>query len=353
MKLLILTQKVDENDAILGFFHGWIAEFAKHCESVIVICLQEGEHHLPKNVKVLSLGKENPRLYGFFQKFRYVLYFWKYIWQERKNYDAVFVHMNPEYIVVGGLAWRLLGKKIALWYTHKSVNLKLRIAEHLANIVFTAARESFHLFSKKVQVVGHGIDVGRYAGALTPTHTPPRIVSVGRITPIKHLEVMIEAVKALENSGIRTHFTLIGGPAVPDDKEYEKRLRALIQTLKLEDSISLVGPISHDSMPDEYRKYDVSINMASTGGIDKAVLESMASGLVVIVANEAFAHYFGKYADMFLCQASSEELAGRIRILLSSGNIDEIRHFLQESAQKNASIEGVISAIVRGMKDDI
>lgn len=37
MRLLIITQKVDENDAILGFFHGWIAEFAKHCEQLIFL----------------------------------------------------------------------------------------------------------------------------------------------------------------------------------------------------------------------------------------------------------------------------------------------------------------------------
>ncbi|MEK7538915.1 MAG: hypothetical protein AAB552_03680 [Patescibacteria group bacterium] len=58
MKLLILTQKVDQNDDILGFFHGWIREFAKHAEQVTVIALGVGEYDLPKNVRVFSLGKE-------------------------------------------------------------------------------------------------------------------------------------------------------------------------------------------------------------------------------------------------------------------------------------------------------
>ena len=58
MKILICTQKVDLNDDILGFFHSWIAEFAKQCEKVTVICLYKGEYDLPGNVKVLSLGKE-------------------------------------------------------------------------------------------------------------------------------------------------------------------------------------------------------------------------------------------------------------------------------------------------------
>jgi len=32
MKLLILTQKVDIDDDVLGFFHGWLEEFAKNVE---------------------------------------------------------------------------------------------------------------------------------------------------------------------------------------------------------------------------------------------------------------------------------------------------------------------------------
>ena len=62
MKLLIITQKVDINDPVLGFFHRWLEEFAKHYEFVTVICLEKGEHRLPENVKVLSLGKEKLKI---------------------------------------------------------------------------------------------------------------------------------------------------------------------------------------------------------------------------------------------------------------------------------------------------
>ncbi|MBU2219890.1 hypothetical protein KJ665_01980, partial [Patescibacteria group bacterium] len=58
MRLLILTQKIDFNDDILGFMHGWVVEFAKHFESIIVIALGVGEYKLPENVRILSLGKE-------------------------------------------------------------------------------------------------------------------------------------------------------------------------------------------------------------------------------------------------------------------------------------------------------
>ncbi|MCD5381655.1 MAG: hypothetical protein LR008_03730, partial [Candidatus Pacebacteria bacterium] len=107
MKLLIITQVLDTEHPILGFFHRWVEEFAKHCEQVHVICLQEGRHDLPDNVTVHSLGKEShqtggatlkrtegtgkvvPRVLSrLITKLTYILRFYKLIWQLRHEYDG-------------------------------------------------------------------------------------------------------------------------------------------------------------------------------------------------------------------------------------------------------------------------
>ncbi|VAW33214.1 hypothetical protein MNBD_CPR01-313, partial [hydrothermal vent metagenome] len=187
-KLLIVTQTIDENDPVLGFFVRWVEEFAKHAESVEVICLNLGKSDLPKNVRVHSLGKE--RVSGADNtgnieqaqstapsfarrcalRATYAIRFIRLVWRLRNNYDTVFVHMNPEYFVLAGKLWRLMRKRTALWYTHKSVDLKLRIAVLFANIVFTASPESFRLKSNKVHVVGHGIDLEHFT---QKTHNIP------------------------------------------------------------------------------------------------------------------------------------------------------------------------------------
>ena len=58
MKLLIITQKIDQNDDILGFFHRWVEEFAKNTEKVVVIAQFVGQYNLPENIEVFSMGKE-------------------------------------------------------------------------------------------------------------------------------------------------------------------------------------------------------------------------------------------------------------------------------------------------------
>src|SRR3989338_2530121 len=105
MRLLICTQAVDTEDPVLGFFHQWIEEFAKHAEKITVICLGEGTHRLPEHVSIWSLGKEPVQqdfmiYHKALRRVRYVVWFWRLAWRLRNEYDAVFVHMNQEYVLL-------------------------------------------------------------------------------------------------------------------------------------------------------------------------------------------------------------------------------------------------------------
>ena len=131
MKLLIVTQKIDKNDPILGFFHRWIEEFANHWESIEVICLYKGTYSLPENVKVHSLGKEKGE-----SRIKYIFNFYKNIFALRNKYDGVFVHMNQEYILLGGLLWRIFGKNIYMWRNHHSGSILTDIAAFFCKRVF-------------------------------------------------------------------------------------------------------------------------------------------------------------------------------------------------------------------------
>jgi glycosyltransferase involved in cell wall biosynthesis len=262
MKLLIVTQVVDSHDSDLGFFVRWIEEFAKHAERVEVICLKEGQHTLPANVHVHSLGKEKG-----VSRFGYVLHFYKYLWQLRHNYDAVFVHMNPEYVVLGGLWWRLTHKRVSLWYMHKSVNLKLRIAALLSNVILTGSKESFRLKSKKVQVTGHGIDTDFFS----PDASVKRgdwLLSVGRLMKSKRHDLVIR-VAVEKNKELR----------IAGEGPERANLEALARSLNAK--VTFLGPLSQAQLRDEYRAAALFIHTSETGSLDKVTLEALACGLPI------------------------------------------------------------------------
>lgn len=295
MKILILTQKVDINDDVLGFFHGWIREFAQNCEKVTVICLYKGEYDLPKNVKVLSLGKE--KLSNcYIAKLLYCFNFYKYIWQERKNYDNVFVHMNQIYVILGGLFWRAWNKKVSLWYTHKQVSLSLRIAEKLVDTIFTASRESFRLPTKKLKVMGHGIDTDIFKPAENKKPNDKfKILTVGRISPIKDVKTLVRAAGQLKIKNYELQ--IVGKAGTVEQEKYLQEVKDLVKELNIEDKVTFVGSVPNKEVLKYYQSADLFVNMAPTGGLDKAILEAMACGLPVIVANKTLKNdleIFGK-----------------------------------------------------------
>jgi len=335
INLLILTQKVDINDPILGFFHRWVEEFAKYCDKLTVICLQKGEYNLPQNVKVLSLGKESGE-----SKIKYLLNFYKYIWQERKNYDSVFVHMNPVYVLLGGFLWKVWGKRICLWYTHKTVDLKLKISEKFVDKIFTASKESCRLRPQKVEATGHGIDLEKFNGEHSKEEGSFRLISVGRISPIKNYETLIEAAKILKDKKFDFSLKIAGAPIFEKDKEYLLKLNNLLASYGLVDLVEFVGPVSYKKIEEFYREGDLFINLSDTGSIDKVVLEAMASGLKVLTSNEAFKDIL---RDEYFTVKNSQKIAEKIIELSKLETGDDLKNYVT----KNHNLENLISIIIK------
>jgi glycosyltransferase involved in cell wall biosynthesis len=287
MRILIVTQSVDINNPILGFFHAWVLEFSKHFESVTIICLEKGEYDLPENVKVLSLGKEKGK-----SKISYLLNFCKYIWQERNNYDVVFVHMNPIYVILGGLFWKFVGKRIGLWYVHKNIDTKLRLSAFIADYIFTASKESFRLESNKVHIVGHGIDTQKFRSV---EHVPAhRIVTVGRVSKTKNLIKIVQLLQVVRETDVRYTLTIIGDSVTPEDLKYKSDLLDVINQLGLGEVVYLIGSRTQSELAEILPSYDIFVNLSETGSMDKAVLEAAASGLKIVTNNIAFKSLFNE-----------------------------------------------------------
>ena len=277
MKLLIVTQTLDMNDPILGFFHRWVEEFAKRFETVTVIALNVGTYRLPAHVSVRTLGKE----LGMERTSR-VLRYLALLISLRREYTHVFAHMNPEYVIGGGPLWRLLGKKVGFWYVHGSVSWRLKFAAFFAHKVFTASKESCRIANSNVVVVGHGIDIDSFAPS-GEMH-PPSIISIGRFSPSKRLETVIGACAVLKKSFPNLKASLVGNAGAPEDEGYALRISELAKNA----GVVMLPPVPHAGIPAILQGADVFLNASTTGSLDKAVLEAMSMGIVPVTSNVAF-----------------------------------------------------------------
>lgn len=280
MKLLIITQVLDTEHPILGFFHGWVEEFAKHCESVLVICLQKGHCELPKNVRVLSLGKEEK-----VSRMQYLQRFFKYIREERDNYNNVFVHMNQVYVILGGLFWRVWKKHVSLWYAHGSVSASLRLAVLLSHSVYTSTPQGLRLHTKKKHIVGQGIDMRSFDFYEHRTGDELNLITVGRISPVKDLETLVDAVSVMHKHEAHCLFTVVGDAETSQQHSYKHEIIQRIKNREIEAFVTWQGSQPYKNISHIVGKADVFLHASRTGSLDKVVLEALAVGTLPVTCD--------------------------------------------------------------------
>ena len=340
MKILVVTQKVDRDDPILGFFHRWLEKLAEGAD-LFVIANQTGGHGLPENVKIYSLGKEHGkgRLARFF---RYQILLFKLLPQVQ----GVFFHMCPEYVLAAGFWPKLFRKKTLLWYTHGRVGRKLKFAEKFVDKIFTASPESFRLPSKKVVVTGHGIDTRHFKLLFRTPGAVLKLLAVGRIAPSKNLEFLIESLDILRKEASEREITLdiVGSPVIPADYEYQERIKALIKTKGLGAMVAFLGSKPYDEMPAVYAEHDILLHASETGSIDKVVIEAMAAGLLVVSTSEAFYDVLpNKYS---VREKNPAKMAEKIMVLKAARQDPMLR----EIVLKNHNLDKLLSLILNAFR---
>ncbi len=341
MRLLIVTQVLDEKDSVLGFFHRWVEEFAKNTEHIEVICLKEGKHSLPANVRVHSLGKERGRQ----SKISYILRVFQFSWRLRNSYDAVFVHMNPEYLVIAGWLWKLLRKRTGLWYTHGTVSLRLILGTLFANVVFTASEQSMRLHTKKKRVMGHGMDLSMFGVHRSPKDSL-RLVTVSRITPVKNIENIIDALVILRERGITATLSVLGDVTANESTEYLTKLRTHITCGGLADNVIFLGKRDQKGVEEELSRSHLFIHASATGSLDKAPLEALATGVPVVSVNAEIAN--GLIEGAIFASNNPEGLASAIEDAVRKRiwEKESIRMQARDYIAKNHSLPVLIRKIL-------
>jgi len=280
----------------MGFFHGWLLHLASHAHSLEVIANGVGEYSLPSHVHVHSLGKEGGR-----GRLRRYLQFYVYLLRILPRVDGVFVHMCPEYVVALYPCNIFLRKPVVMWYAHVAVSLVAKWAIGKVKKVLSPSGDSFVVPTEKLIATGHGIDTDLFAPKkkLTTPSTTLRILAVSRISPIKHIEVLLEALNILVHRRKVTNFhvTFAGAPASSQDEMYNARLKKREKEYHLSPFISWIGSVRHADTPELYQNADIFVRMQAGGGFGKTELEAMACGLPTVLCTPVYNKALAEFTD--------------------------------------------------------
>lgn len=316
MRVLMIVQLVDEHEWLRGFTVGWIRALAAHVDHLDVLTLEAGQADLPANVTVTSMGKERSH-----NRLRELAGFHRALLRWGRETDVIFSHMTPRYTWLAAPYAAAFHKPQMLWFTHRQVSLELRLALVASRWITTATDTSFPISSPKVHVMGHGIDTARYSPGDQPPDEPPLVMAVGRVSPIKHHHIVLDAAALLRDryGDPPVRFAVVGTTAAPGDEEYLQSLIRRRNELGFSaDYFKFLGAHAPDDLIALYRRAAIVTNLSPVGLFDKAALEAMLTARPVIVANPAFGGLLGEHRDALLVDGPDDVtgLADRIAALL-------------------------------------
>jgi len=153
--------------------------------------------------------------------------------------------------------------------------------------------------NQKITVIPPGVDTSRFypipedeaKGFIGLLPCDRMILFVGRIKPLKGIDVLIEAIGDLKQEGIFEHhpfcLAVIGGNPDTDANMLNsemKRLQTLREEYSLQDLITFLGQRSQDTLPYYYSAAEVLVVPSHYESFGMVALEAMACGTPVVVS---------------------------------------------------------------------
>jgi D-inositol-3-phosphate glycosyltransferase len=112
----------------------------------------------------------------------------------------------------------------------------------------------------------------------------PIVLFVGRIQPLKGLDVTLGAFELVHNQMPGARLVVVGGPSGPKGNEELRHLGAAIQERGLGSFVSMLPPVSHDRLVDFYRAADVLHVPSRSESFGLVAAEAQSCGLPVVAA---------------------------------------------------------------------
>jgi D-inositol-3-phosphate glycosyltransferase len=141
-----------------------------------------------------------------------------------------------------------------------------------------------------IEIVAPGVEHAFFApgdkrGARHALRIPsdiPVMLFVGRIQPLKGLDVAIRALAQLENSA--TRLIVVGGASGDEGETEVQRIDDLIDALGVRDRVQFVAPQAHHILSTFYRAADVVIVPSRSESFGLVALEAAACGIPVVAS---------------------------------------------------------------------
>ena len=220
---------------------------------------------------------------------------------KKEHIDIIHVH-GAHSLLAGLMLGKLFRKPVVatfhgfqrLWFKSArwkpELNLTLtypiyRMLIHRANAIVAQSQtlkkviaQLYGIDPKKIRVIPHAIDEERFKFVPAPS-AEPTVLFIGSLVRVQGVELLVKAVPTILEDFPQTKFIIVGsGPQ-------KEPLQRLIESLKLEKSVFLIGPIYNQTeLAKYYSSASVVVIPIKYGGyiLSLVALEAMSTGRPVV-----------------------------------------------------------------------
>ncbi len=164
--------------------------------------------------------------------------------------------------------------------------------------------------SVSINIIPNGVELDKFYPAQEKKESDMlRLLTVGRLSVTKRVDMLIDAVAKLHKDGCKLHMTIVGGGPM------EQQLKQTVRQSGLNGVVEFTGRINSEDIPHIYRQNDIFISASKLEGMSNAMLEAMASGLPIITTRCEGVEELITDNGLVVERSNAEEIAGAIQKL--------------------------------------
>lgn len=171
---------------------------------------------------------------------------------------------------------------------------------------------------------------------------------VGRIAPIKKIEVCLQAISILIGRGVQISLSVLG-PCAEKDLQYLGMLKSFVLENNLSPYVKFFDAVSPADLPNIYNSHEILVNLTETGSFDKTIVEAVSCGEVPLVSNQSLKILL---PGGCVINRKSDDIASAIQKMCQPQNRINIQEKLGEFV-KTQSLDALMKALDKEMTADI
>ena len=354
MRVLFLCQSIDLSDPVVGDTYDRALAFSRSNKiaHLDILTIKGRILQQPEKGQAISLHREK------LSRLQVLFSFYKNLWHlfKQEKYHVVYIYMTPTLAPLFLPLRFFYSFKVATWFAHTIFRPLTKFSlQWASDYWFSVDVGQSQLAHPHKYLVGQGVNLNQFRFDCR-AEKKWDLMTVGRITPQKKIEKILEAISIYKREfHSDLSFAIVGDAYVESDRNYIKFLESKIVELNLSRHVKFLGMVRREEMAMQLQSAKLFV-FPVPGGIGKAAIEALACGVPILINYLPSKEFLGEYLSSWMISGDSGELMAIKMAKLfnaSASEKEELFETMKKFAESNLSLDSLFEKISSHLYEEL